>query len=82
MREMQTQDTQKTPRGLPGLKSIRLRKGFGQEELAVRANTRLTTIWRLENAQVNASQDMIERLRGALDCSYDDLFREPAEKAS
>ena len=53
---------------------IRADRGLTQEELADKANTTVSTIYRLENGKRYLTMDWARRIAAALDCHYAELF--------
>lgn len=56
------------------VKTYRLKKGFTQEELAVRVKVRRETIMRLESAKYNPSLKLAMDISKVLDTDIKDLF--------
>lgn len=57
------------------LKEIRRVKGFSQEDLAKLTEINLNTIRNYEQGRREPSFDILEKIKIALDCSYDDLLK-------
>ena len=55
------------------LKSLRIRKGFSQEELSEKAGLSLRTIQRIENGETEPRGDSLKRLSVALDVPFDEI---------
>ncbi len=56
------------------VKQWRLFRQLSQEELAARVGMKHSTIGRLERGQISYTQDTIEKLSDALDCSPSELL--------
>lgn len=61
-------------RGLPGLKHIRQRSGFTQEQLAKLIGVSIITISRYELGRQNARFSVVEKLAQVLKCSEIELL--------
>ena len=60
----------------PNLEYFRKKRGYTQEELAERANLSPAFLSRVERSEKGASMETGERLRTALDVTYDQLLCE------
>ena len=63
------------------LKELRKAKGITQTELAERLGIKRTTVSMWEMNASSPTARMIPALAAALECSIDELFREPEERA-
>ena len=57
------------------LKQIRRIKGLTQEELAEKVNVTKFAIRHYEQGQTEPKFEILEKIKVALDCSYDDLLK-------
>jgi transcriptional regulator with XRE-family HTH domain len=61
---------------------LRKKRGFTQQELAIRAGTTQAVVSRLENVTVHCSLELVIRLAEALDASVDVLLSPLEEKTA
>lgn len=57
------------------LKEIRKIRGLTQEELAEKVNVSKFAIRHYEQGQTEPKYEILEKIKIALDCSYDDLLK-------
>ncbi len=56
------------------IKLERVKKGFTQEELALRAEINKNTIWKIETGQVSPNLKTLEKIANALEIEFQKLM--------
>ena len=59
------------------IKLERVKKGFTQEELALRAEINKNTIWKIETGQVSPNLKTLEKIANALEIEFQKLMDIP-----
>ena len=61
------------------VKTLRLRKGLTQSQLANKAGIQLTQISRIENNDTDPKASTLSKVINALNCSANDIFDSPSD---
>ncbi len=63
---------------MPGLEPIRLSRGLSKSEVGRRIGVTRSMVGRYEKGKSSIGADRLKALAAALDCTVDDLLREPS----